>query len=196
MVDVGEEARVDGHLANWVQCFPYILKSHKGLVDTVVFHIDALTGEDAEGKSSSNGLLEGIDVVNGEVLDVFLLRGGNKTVVFVDKFLQVRIYILPFSKTALTYIQVYLFPETEESKREFRELAPKLHFPLPVSGDLLGHKVQPVPSFTGRHLAYSIWSTAFAPGETVVKTIRPPADEPVASFGKVLGDRSVLYKYI
>lgn len=56
--------------------------------------------------------------------------------------------------------------------------------------------MQAESSFTGRHLAYPTWSTTFPPGETVIKTIRNPADEPVASFGKVLGDRSTLYKYL
>lgn len=60
-------------------------------MDTVVFHIDALTGEDVEGKSSSTGLLEGVDVVNGEVSDVFLWQGEQKTVVLIDNFLQVSI---------------------------------------------------------------------------------------------------------
>ena len=55
--------------------------------------MDALTGEDVEGKSTSNGLLEGVDVVNGEVSDVFLLRGEDKTVVLIDKFLQVNILL-------------------------------------------------------------------------------------------------------
>lgn len=36
----------------------------------------------------------------------------------------------------------------------------------------------------------------FAPGETIVSTFRHPAGEVVASLGKVLGNRSTLYKYL
>ena len=54
----------------------------------------------------------------------------------------------------------------------------------------------PEPSFTGRFTAYSIWTTLFAPDESVVSTFRRPPSEPVASLGKVLADRSTLYKYL
>ncbi|KAI5117724.1 hypothetical protein M0805_006209 [Coniferiporia weirii] len=149
------------------------------LVDTVLFHIDALTGEDAEGKSPSDGMLEGIDIVSGEVVDAFMLHGGDKTVVLLDKFLQ-----------------IYLFPETDETRQSFQALAPKMHFPLLASSSVLGHQVLPEPAFTGRFTAYSTWTLAFPPGETVLRTFKRPAGEPLASFGKVLGDRSTLYKYV
>ena len=59
------------------------------MVDTVLFHVDALTGEDAEGKSPSKGLLEGIDIINGDLVDAFVLQDNGKIIVLVDKFLQV-----------------------------------------------------------------------------------------------------------
>ncbi|KAL5498433.1 hypothetical protein ACEPAH_2575 [Sanghuangporus vaninii] len=149
-----------------------------GLVDTVLFHIDALSGEDAEGKSPSKGVLEGIDIINGELLDAFMLH-EEKIVVLVDKFLQ-----------------IYLFPGTDDKRDTFQSLAPQLYFPLLAPGKVLGHQVSPEPAFTGKFTAYPIWTSLFPPGETVVTTFRRPAGEIVASLGKVLGDRSTLYKYL
>ncbi|THH04236.1 hypothetical protein EW145_g5667 [Phellinidium pouzarii] len=149
-----------------------------GLTDTVVFHIDALTGEDAE-RNSPSGMLKGTDAVRGEILDAFMLRGENKTVILLDKFLQ-----------------IYLFPETDETRQSFQALAPKLHFPLIAPGSILGHQVLPEPAFTDKFTAYSTWTATFPPGETVLKVFKRPADEPVASLGKVLGDRRTLYKYL
>ncbi|EJD05202.1 DUF1620-domain-containing protein [Fomitiporia mediterranea MF3/22] len=149
------------------------------LVDTVAFHIDALTGEDAEGKSSSEDILQGVDIISGESIDVFMLRGDDKIVVLLDKFLQ-----------------VYLFPDNDETRKAFQTIAPKLYFPLLAPGRVLGHQVSSEPSFTGKFTAYSIWTTLFSPGETVVATFRRPPAEPIASFGKVLSDRSTLYKYL
>lgn len=36
-------------------------------------------------------MLQGVDLVEGEIVDGFLLSALNKTVVVVDKFLQVRL---------------------------------------------------------------------------------------------------------
>ena len=41
-----------------------------------------------------------------------------------------------------------------------------------------------------------VWTFRPAPGETITAITARPAHDPVASIGKVLGDRSVLYKYL
>lgn len=41
-----------------------------------------------------------------------------------------------------------------------------------------------------------LWTFSAAPGYRVVNAVARPAHDPVASIGKVLGDRSVLYKYL
>ena len=42
----------------------------------------------------------------------------------------------------------------------------------------------------------NLWHLSLSSGQTVLKTISQPAGEKVASIGKVLGDRTVLYKYL
>lgn len=45
-------------------------------------------------------------------------------------------------------------------------------------------------------MAYPTWALSLPPGEEL-KTLLPPASRgPIASLGKVLGDRTTLYKYL
>ncbi|PLB35782.1 uncharacterized protein BDW47DRAFT_59237 [Aspergillus candidus] len=41
-----------------------------------------------------------------------------------------------------------------------------------------------------------VWEFAPAPGQKIVRAVARPSHDPVASIGKVLGNRSVLYKYL
>jgi hypothetical protein len=62
-------------------------------VDTVIFHIDALTGEDASGvERIDNGTaLQGKDIISGPMVEAYLLdRDDVKVVLLLDEFLQVR----------------------------------------------------------------------------------------------------------
>lgn len=59
-------------------------------MDTVLFHIDALTGEDSTYASPSDDLLQGFDVIAGSLVEAYLVRDGNiKYVLLFDEFLQV-----------------------------------------------------------------------------------------------------------
>lgn len=79
-------------------------------MDTVIFHFDPLTGEDikivtsaepADGETQNprfnvNGVdgkwvsvLEGVDVIAGPLIDVFLMPDGKDTIGMLDEFLQV-----------------------------------------------------------------------------------------------------------
>lgn len=56
----------------------------------MVFHIDATTGGDATGKIARNDVLEGMDIVQGPIVESYLLEHeGQKIAVFLDEFLQV-----------------------------------------------------------------------------------------------------------
>jgi hypothetical protein len=61
-------------------------------VDTVVFHIDAMTGKDARKGSVDEELLQGHDIIAGPIVDAFLLERKTKTVVLLDEFMQVRVF--------------------------------------------------------------------------------------------------------
>lgn len=77
----------------YVRCSTYsdpLLTSGQTLVDTVVFHIDAATGEDATGKIERDDVLEGIDIVQGPIVESYLVQDeGKKVVMFLDEYLQV-----------------------------------------------------------------------------------------------------------
>lgn len=62
----------------------------QGLVDTVLFHIDALTGEDSTGKSLSDNMLQGVDIIAGPLVEAYLVRDeATKFTLLFDEFLQV-----------------------------------------------------------------------------------------------------------
>ncbi|KAH7906600.1 hypothetical protein BJ138DRAFT_1015952 [Hygrophoropsis aurantiaca] len=156
------------------------------LVDTVLFHVDALTGEDARdgvaAASPPGSNLEGVDVIQGPLIDVFMLPTPNKTLAFLDEFLQVRLY-----------------PDTAESLAEFETLAPSLHLALRAGSSgqrqILGHQVTLSPDLSQFYVAYPTWSVSFPAGEEI-KALIPNTRTEIASIGKVLGNRSTLYKYL
>jgi hypothetical protein len=84
---------------------------------------------------------------------------------------------------------------------------PRIQFPLSADGRLVGHRINPeLDDVIGKYTAQDIWSTYLgplqknsagveAPTEDIV-TLFAKKNEPVASHGKVLADRSTLYKYL
>ncbi|TFY63636.1 hypothetical protein EVJ58_g3135 [Rhodofomes roseus] len=159
-------------------------KASNGLMDTVLFHVDALTGEDARGVSASGDLLQGFDIIAGPIVEAYMLRNGpQKFVVLLDEF-----------------VQVHIYPDTAENKEAFRQLVPSIHIPLrtgaPGERRLTGHRISSEIEFTGKHVADIAWSLGFPAGEDVLSITPRPPHEPVASLGKVLGNRTTLYKYL
>ncbi len=67
-----------------------LLMMFQGLVDTVLFHVNALTGEDALGKSPTGTVLQGIDLISGPLLEAYQLPGNSKAIILLDEFGQVR----------------------------------------------------------------------------------------------------------
>jgi hypothetical protein len=63
-------------------------------VDTVIFHVNALTGEDVLGNSPADTILRSFDIISGPLLGAFPLPGVNKAIVLIDESLQVRITAL------------------------------------------------------------------------------------------------------
>ncbi|KAH7927025.1 DUF1620-domain-containing protein [Leucogyrophana mollusca] len=159
-------------------------RATNSLVDTVLFHIDALTGADArqDAPPTVGDILEGVDVISGPLIDAFMLPTANKTLAFLDEFLQVRLY-----------------PDTAASLAEFETLAPSLHFALRAGSagqrQILGHQVTLSPDLSQFYVAYPTWSITLLAGEEIIALI-PNTRGDVASVGKVLGNRSTLYKYL
>jgi hypothetical protein len=107
-------------------------------VDTVVFHVDAMTGADVRTrvvKRSKDGrdLLQGLDVIQGVMLDGFLLQNETRAVIMLDEFLQVSAFAYAVSLKAMTDRQVYLYPENDVTISMFARVAPSLSLPLTTS---------------------------------------------------------------
>lgn len=65
----------------------------------------------------------------------------------------------------------------------------------PSQRRLVGHQVVFNPSLSDRHTAYPTWTLSLPPAE-VIQSIIPATRGPIASLGKVLGNRTTLYKYL
>jgi ER membrane protein complex subunit 1 len=74
-------------------------------------------------------------------------------------------------------------------------LTPSLHLALENNKHhLTGYQIHPTEE-EGAYRAFTAWTASFDPSEHIQSIIRRP-HEPVASLGKVLGDRRTLYKYL
>lgn len=127
----------------------------------------------------TSSIIQGLDIIESELVDAFMLSNSGGIIALIDKFLQ-----------------VHLYPDTSSAKSHFSSVAPKLYFPLRANGRVLGHQIHPEMERTGKFTAYSTWTTHFPPGEDIISLSTRPLDEPVASLGKVLGDRTTLYKFL
>lgn len=75
------------------------------------------------------------------------------------------------------------------------ELAPTQTVVIRVGDELRGVKYLPVGDAKTSEPVVT-WTFRPAPGQTIVEMTTRPAHDPVASIGRVLGDRTVLYKYL
>ncbi|KAL0953048.1 hypothetical protein HGRIS_007249 [Hohenbuehelia grisea] len=180
-------------------------RSENTLIDTVVYHIDATTGKNvgpsAAAEDADDGFLAGTDVIPGPLVESFVLPGEVKAAVLIDQ-----------------YLQVYIYPDTPETQKAFRQLAPSLNFPLRSrqqgSFRIIGHRMQisvppsarasgsdsessPNPESGPRAVAHPTWKLALLPGETLLSIQSASRGTGnIASVGKVLGNRTTLYKYL
>ncbi|KAF9817392.1 hypothetical protein IEO21_03446 [Rhodonia placenta] len=159
-------------------------KASNSLVDTVIFHVNPLTGEDVRDPTfPRDGLLQGLDVIAGPLVETYMLQlGPSNVVALLDEF-----------------VQVHLYPNTDEIRDAFVKALPSIYLPLrtgaPRHRQLTGHQISPKPEFTGKHVAQPTWTLSLPPSEDILAIIPRPR-EPIASLGKVLGNRTTLYKYL
>ncbi|KAJ7609090.1 DUF1620-domain-containing protein [Roridomyces roridus] len=160
-------------------------KASNTLVDTVIFRINPVTGASVSpAEEDSGALLEGKDVISGPLTEAFLLPDSD-IIILLDEFFQV----LPY-------------PDTDANTAVVTRRAPSIFMPFLESFEegprVLGHSLKLDPELSDRHVAFRTWGLTLPPGESVKKIVkptpRPPA--PIASLGKVLGNRTTLYKYL
>ena len=74
----------------------------------MIFHLNALTGEDALGKSPVGSVLQGVDLISGPSLGAYSLPGNSNAIILLDELLQVRltdpIPLLPVANTFYRYM--------------------------------------------------------------------------------------------
>ncbi|KAF5367352.1 hypothetical protein D9615_010290 [Tricholomella constricta] len=187
-------------------------RSENTLVDTVIFHINAITGADAsrvipndpelELGEDVSGLLQGIDIIAGPAVEAFLLSPPPASLADSTQDWAKAVLLLD------QYLQVYIYPSTPRTRATLRALQPSLHFPLrtntPNGTRVVGHALGPHPGGNEddedeegmpAFVAHATWTLGLPPDEDV-KAMLPSIRGPVASLGKVLGNRTTLYKYL
>ena len=62
-----------------------------------MFHVNALTGSDITGESPDGEVLVGHDIIQGALVEIYLLKTEKRIIVLLDEFLQVRVHLLAFA---------------------------------------------------------------------------------------------------
>ncbi|KAJ3091171.1 hypothetical protein HK102_001448, partial [Quaeritorhiza haematococci] len=166
-----------------------VLVGKKGGDDGVVVlrRLNAITGEDYEG--AGDGVPASVDVA---------VQGGVKLVVkvpVVEDKEKMSVLVLVDSEA-----KVHIYPDTPAAQKAFSQFAPKFRFYLVESDDAMrGYAIVGDGEEASKGVVYEtrpVWNLRFPDGERIVKVAERPKDEKVASLGRVLGNRSVLYKYL
>ncbi|PWY98863.1 DUF1620-domain-containing protein [Testicularia cyperi] len=156
-----------------------------GLISTRVFQLNPLTGDFLNDASS------GQTVFLGACKDAFLLpasvqdpKENQNALGLVDQF-----------------DQLYLFPDTLAVAESFEPLSDRFFFSTREETNgaaggtkFIGHVT--VAGLGNVHKSSQVWSLPLPQGERIVDVIDGLSRDAIASYGRVLGDRSTLYKYL
>ncbi|RUS25985.1 hypothetical protein BC938DRAFT_471388 [Jimgerdemannia flammicorona] len=165
----------------------------KGHLTTHLYRLNALTGQDFTTDTAQATQFPAATVLPFAAKQVFRLpfeepEERNHVLAVVDE----------------STLQLHLYPSTAETQRQLVAFAPNFYFSLNDGiggGALKGYQVlvgsenkdsKEVKPFGTEML----WNIEFPAGEEVVAFGEKNAHEKVASMGRVLGNRNVLYKYL
>ena len=144
-----------------------------------MYHIDALTGKDEANNSPDGDVLQGTVIFPGQPAEAYLLPSMTKGIIILD-----------------STNNIHLYPRTVENVQCFAELIPSLRFSLQTSGrSLHGYQITQDANNENAFSAFKTW-TLSVPSDELIGSIVRPTRGPIASLGKVLGDRATLYKYL
>ncbi|KAL0081975.1 hypothetical protein J3Q64DRAFT_1754353 [Phycomyces blakesleeanus] len=93
--------------------------------------------------------------------------------------------------------RIYIYPDTTGSREAFTKFIPNFYFTHQKSkqgGEFRGYQI--VEGYRGSLTASAVWTLGFPAEEKVVALASRQPDEKVASLGRSLGNRNVLYKYL
>ena len=123
--------------------------------------------------------MQGSVIFPGPPSEAYLLPSRTKTIVLLD-----------------STNNIHFYPRTDENIQAFAELAPSLRFSLQTSTrSLHGYQIVQDVNDKNAFSTYQAWSLSVPSDQSIHSVIRP-MQGPIASLGKVLGDRATLYKYL
>jgi hypothetical protein len=144
-----------------------------------LYHINALTGKDETINSADGDILQGTVIFPGQASEAYLLPSKTKAIILLD-----------------SANKIHLYPRTDETIQAFVELSPSLRFSLQTGGHTLrGYQIFQDVNHENTFAAHQTW-TLSVPNDELISSIVRPTRGPIASLGKVLGDRATLYKYL
>lgn len=151
------------------------------------FRVDAFTGEIFGGKDEQTDLATGKELFSGRSEIAFLLPFENcgtkdRVLAVVDS----------------TEKQLHIFPSCKKVAAGIANISQDLSFTLTersLSGPVI--RGYTPSSFAGTFSfdTTEMWSMSFGHGETIL-SVEPVGTGQVASYGRALGDKSTLYKYL
>ncbi|WWD21911.1 hypothetical protein CI109_106399 [Kwoniella shandongensis] len=155
-------------------------------VSTVAYHLNAYTGAVNGEVDGITGLPIGKVLFPGEPQTAFLTQfencgSGAKVLAVIDA--ETKLHIFPFCKKILTKVS---------------EISDKMFFyteSRSIDGSSIRGYVPGASSSDSSFTSSLIWSHPFREREIVLQN-EPVIFEAIASFGRVLGDKSTLYKYL
>lgn len=122
------------------------------------------------------------------------------TTISVDKVMRLPIEE-PEERTHLLAIyeagtgRVYIYPDTTAARERFTaEFLPTFYFSAKTNKGVQGFKV--VEGYRGSLKVLPVWNFILPKGEEILTSSKPQPNEKVASLGRALGNRNVLYKYL
>ncbi|KAI8925438.1 hypothetical protein BC831DRAFT_401158 [Entophlyctis helioformis] len=152
--------------------------------NTVVWRINGVSGQDFV--SAKQGLIPARSVL-GEGKTQVSLVGVQES----DEYTQV----LGFVDATLS---LSLFPDTDAAHEAFERIRPSWHlYRIVGQTGARGYSVSERSPSDRSYATHPIWSLELPEGETIAAVSSPDASSmDVASLGRVLGDRRVLFKYM
>lgn len=153
-------------------------------VSTVGYHIDAFTGE-VDGKQEGEVKRLGKVLFEGKAESVFLTPfthcGTNNRVLAIMDGVE----------------KVHIFPSCLKVAKDLEGISKEFFFTTTtrsLSGSILEGRVLSSREGT-KFTSTVVWSTPFSNGEVLASTT-PVSFDAVASYGRAVGDKSTLYKYL
>lgn len=94
-----------------------------------------------------------------------------------------------------TRLNFHIYPNTADTRKKLMERFNSIYFYVAnsTSNTFKGYKIKPE---SNKLSLYEVWSINIPAGQAILKITEKRSDEVVNSVGRVLGDHTVLYKYL